>query len=106
VRLDIDRSGQVTARLTVEKAETLDLMQRDQRGLEKALQQAGLDSSKTNLEFSLKQNPFSGSQQGQDQGGRQPGFGGDTAAEADEPPAPQINLYRASLSASGVNIIA
>ena len=106
VRLDIDRSGQVTARLTVEKAETLDLMQRDQRGLEKALQQAGLDSSKTNLEFSLKQNPFSGGQQGQDQGGRQPGFGGDTAAEADEPPAPQINLYRASLSASGVNIIA
>lgn len=106
VRLDIDRSGQVTARLTVEKAETLDLMQRDQRGLEKALQQAGLDSSKTNLEFSLKQNPFAGSQQGQDQGGRQPAFGGDSVAEAEEAPAPQINLYRASLSASGVNIIA
>jgi len=106
VRVDIDRTGQVTARLTVEKAETLDLMQRDQRALEKALQQAGLDSSKTNLEFSLKQNPFSGSQQGQDQGGRQPVFGGDSLAEADEPPAPQINLYRASLSASGVNIIA
>jgi flagellar hook-length control protein FliK len=106
VRLDIDRTGQVTARLTVEKAETLDLMQRDQRGLEKALQQAGLDSSKTNLEFSLKQNPFAGSQQGQDQSGRGPAFGGDTIAEAEEPPAPQINLYRASLSASGVNIIA
>jgi hypothetical protein len=106
VRLDIDRTGQVTARLTVEKAETLDLMQRDQRGLEKALQQAGLDSSKTNLEFSLKQNPFAGSQQGQDQGGRQSGFGTDKVAEAEEPPAPQINLYRASLSASGVNIIA
>jgi flagellar hook-length control protein FliK len=105
VRVDIDRTGQVTARLTVEKAETLDLMQRDQRGLEKALQQAGLDGSKTNLEFSLKQNPFSG-QQGQDQGGRQPAFGGDTVAEAEEAPAPQINLYRASLSASGVNIIA
>ncbi|MDB5528577.1 MAG: hypothetical protein JWR51_1680 [Devosia sp.] len=105
VRVDIDRTGQVTARLTVEKAETLDLMQRDQRGLEKALQQAGLDGSKTNLEFSLKQNPFSG-QQGQDQGGRQPAFGGDSVAEAEEAPAPQINLYRASLSASGVNIIA
>ncbi len=105
VRLDIDRSGQVTARLTVEKAETLDLMQRDQRGLEKALQQAGLDSSKTNLEFSLKQNPFSGGQQGQDQG-RQSAFLGDSVVEAEEAPAPQINLYRASLSASGVNIIA
>ena len=103
VRLDIDKSGQVTARLTVEKAETLDLMQRDQRGLEKALQQAGLDSSKTNLEFSLKQN--SSGQQGQGNSDRQPFFGGDLAEVEDTPP-PQINLYRASLSASGVNIIA
>lgn len=105
VRLDIDKTGQVTARLSVEKAETLDLMQRDQRGLEKALQQAGLDSSKTNLEFSLKQN--SSGQQGQGGGAnRQPFFGGDLAADVEDAPPPQINLYRASLSASGVNIIA
>ena len=104
VRLDIDKSGQVTARLTVEKSETLDLMQRDQRGLEKALQQAGLDSSKTSLEFSLKQN--SSGQQGQGGSDRQPFFGGDLVAEAEDTPPPQINLYRASLSASGVNIIA
>lgn len=106
VRLDIDKTGQVTARLTVEKAETLDLMQRDQRGLEKALQQAGLDSSKTNLEFSLKQNPFSGGQQGQGENSRQPMFGAQLAANSDEAPAPTVNLYRGSLSASGVNIIA
>ncbi|NGP18470.1 flagellar hook-length control protein FliK [Devosia aurantiaca] len=60
VRLEIDNAGSVSARLTVEKAETLDLMQRDQRGLERALQQAGVDAGKTNLEFSLKQNPFAG----------------------------------------------
>ncbi|WP_052726567.1 flagellar hook-length control protein FliK [Devosia epidermidihirudinis] len=107
VRLDIDKSGQVTARLTVEKAETLDLMQRDQRGLEKALQQAGLDSAKTNLEFSLKQNPFSGGQQqGQDGSNRHALSNSRANAEADEAPAPTINLYRGSLSASGVNIIA
>ena len=106
VKLDIDSTGQVNARLTVERAETLDLMQRDQRGLERALQQAGLDSSKTNLEFSLKQSPFGGgNQQGQDGGGRQPRFGGDTADAEDTPP-PTINLYRGSLTASGVNIIA
>ena len=105
VKLDIDKAGQVNARLTVEKAETLDLMQRDQRGLERALQQAGLDGAKTNLEFSLKQNPFSG-QQGQDGGnGRNPTFGDDTADIEDVPP-PTVNLYRGSLSASGVNIIA
>ncbi|MCS6759036.1 MAG: flagellar hook-length control protein FliK [Candidatus Devosia euplotis] len=62
VRLDIDKSGQINARLVVEKSETLDLMQRDQRALERALQQAGLDAGKTNLEFSLKQSPFSGGQ--------------------------------------------
>lgn len=105
VRLDIDASGQVNARLTVEKAETLDLMQRDQRALERALQQAGLDSSKTSLEFSLKQNPFGGGQQGRDGRDRNPFFGGEPAETA-EAPLPAINLYRGSLSASGVNIIA
>lgn len=106
VKLDIGASGQVKAHLIVDKAETLDLMQRDQRALERALQQAGLDSAKTNLEFSLRQNPFSGGQQqGRDQQGSPFGFqfqGGDVVEEA----PPTINLYRASLSASGVNIIA
>lgn len=106
VKIDIDTSGKVNARLTVEKAETLDLMQRDQRGLERALQQAGLDGAKTNLEFSLKQNPFAGGQNGQDGNGRPPFFRDDLAAEADEPVPPTVNLYRGSLSASGVNIIA
>ncbi|SEQ11433.1 hook-length control protein FliK [Devosia sp. YR412] len=104
VRLDIDASGQVNARLTVEKAETLDLMQRDQKALERALQQAGLDSSKTNLEFSLKDNPFSGGQQGKNANGGSL-FGTDLA-EVDDAPLPTVNLYRGNLSASGVNIIA
>lgn len=106
VRLEIDKAGQVNARLTVEKSETLDLMQRDQRALERALQQAGLDSSKTNLEFSLKQSPFGGGQQGQDGNGRNPIFGDAGIADADEAPPPTVNLYRGSLTASGVNIIA
>jgi len=105
VRLDIDKAGQVHARLTVEKSETLDLMQRDQRALERALQQAGLDGNKTSLEFSLKQNPFSG--QDRQQRGDAPHAAGNTpaGAEADEAP-PIVNLYRGSLQASGVNIIA
>lgn len=106
VKLDIDAAGQINARLTVEKAETLDLMQRDQRALEKALQQAGLDGTKTNLEFSLKQNPFGGGQQqgrdGQDRQFAEPGL----AAESAEDAPPTVTLYRTSLTASGVNIIA
>jgi len=109
VRLDINETGQVNARLVVEKSETLDLMQRDQRGLERALQQAGLDSSKTNLEFSLKQNPFAGQQgqmgDGQNAGG-QSGSADENAgaAETAEEPVPLVNLYRGALTASGVNI--
>lgn len=106
VKLDIGATGHVKAHLIVDKAETLDLMQRDQRALERALQQAGLDSAKTNLEFSLRQSPFSGGQQhGREQQGNPFGFqvqAGDVVEEA----PPTINLYRASLSASGVNIIA
>ncbi len=55
VRLEMDQSGNVIARLAVEKSETLDLLQRDQRALERALADAGLDGSKTELEFSLRQ---------------------------------------------------
>jgi len=106
VKLDIDKSGQINARLVVEKSETLDLMQRDQRALERALQQAGLDAGKTNLEFSLKQNPFGGGQQqARDDQGQQFRFDGPAIAELEEAP-PIINLYRGSLTASGVNIIA
>ena len=106
VKLDIGASGHVKAHLVVDKAETLDLMQRDQRALERALQQAGLDSAKTNLEFSLRQSPFSGGQQqGRDQQENAFGFQGQAKDTVEDVP-PTINLYRASLSASGVNIIA
>jgi len=105
VRLDIDQSGQVTARLMVEKSETLDLMQRDQRALEKALQQAGLDGAKTNLEFSLKQNGSGQGSEGRDTGGRGDLFG-QGGTDADTADIPTVNLYRGNLSASGVNILA
>lgn len=55
VRIEMDNSGNVLARLAVEKSETLDLLQRDQRALERALVEAGLDGNKTDLEFSLRQ---------------------------------------------------
>jgi flagellar hook-length control protein FliK len=100
VSLDIDKNGTVNARMVVEKAETLDLMQRDQRQLEKALQQAGLDSSKTNLEFSLKQNS-SGQQDGRNNGSP---FGGAAGGDDDGIDVAPVNLYRGTSSASGVNI--
>jgi flagellar hook-length control protein FliK len=106
VRLDLDKHGTVNARLFVERPETLDLMLRDQRALQQALQQAGLDTSKTNLEFSLRQNPYTGADAGQGGGnGSQPGFGpfGAPAPDDSAEPAAQT-LYRGSASASGLNL--
>lgn len=54
VRLNVSREGQVMTHLVVERAETLDLLQRDARQLERALQDAGLDTSKDGMKFSLK----------------------------------------------------
>jgi flagellar hook-length control protein FliK len=63
VRLEIDSKGNTTTKLIVERAETLDLMQRDARGLEKALQNAGLKLDSGGLQFSLQQDAQA--QQGQ-----------------------------------------
>jgi flagellar hook-length control protein FliK len=61
IRLDVARDGRTTTHLVVERAETLDLLQRDARSLERALQNAGLDTSKDGLTFSLKDQQSSGS---------------------------------------------
>lgn len=55
VRLEIDSKGNTTTKLIVERAETLDMLQRDARGLEKALQNAGLKTDAGGLQFSLQQ---------------------------------------------------
>jgi flagellar hook-length control protein FliK len=54
VRLDVGRDGQVTSRLVVERAETLDLLRRDAPALERALHSAGLRTGESGLEFSLR----------------------------------------------------
>jgi chemotaxis protein MotD len=53
VRLNVDDSGKVTSHLVVERSETLDLLRRDQPQLERALQQAGLNTD-GGLQFSLR----------------------------------------------------
>ena len=54
VRLDVDRDGNVTSRLTVDRADTLDLLRRDATGLERALQDAGLKTADSGLQFALR----------------------------------------------------
>jgi len=112
VKMHVDNTGAVNARLTVDRAETLDLFQRDRQSLERALAQAGLDTSKTNLEFSLRQNnqnPFAG-MMGGDQRQQNSGYGNASrfalAGNDDGAIAPAVTLYRGTASAGGVNIFA
>ena len=106
VKMHVDATGTVNAKLTVERSETLDMFQRDQRSLEKALGQAGLDGAKTNLEFSLKQNPFAGMTGGDQRpsGGYGSGAGYASPTDEDASPVPAITLYRGTASAGGVNL--
>jgi hypothetical protein len=55
VRLDIGEDGSVKAQLTVDRVETLALLQRDARTLERAFEQAGLKTSEGSIAFSLGQ---------------------------------------------------
>ena len=105
VKMHVDSAGNVNARLTVERAETLDMFQRDKGSLEKALTQAGLDTGKTNLEFSLKQNPFAGGDQRQ-QGNSSYSNARFTTEDDQSVGVPLVNLYRGTASAGGVNIFA
>lgn len=57
VRLDVDQTGKVSSRLVVERSETLDFLRRDAHQLERALQNAGLNTE-GGLEFSLRDQSF------------------------------------------------
>jgi flagellar hook-length control protein FliK len=69
VRIDIDRNGQVTSHLTVEKPETLSLLRQDAPQLQRALDDAGLKTGNGGLQFSLRDQSSSGQNTG-DQAGR------------------------------------
>jgi flagellar hook-length control protein FliK len=54
VRMEISADGKMSAVIAVERPETLDLLQRDSRALERSLMEAGLKTDGNSLSFSLK----------------------------------------------------
>ncbi len=54
IKLDVASDGRVAAVVTVDRPETLELLQRDARGLERALQEAGLRTDSGSLSFNLR----------------------------------------------------
>jgi flagellar hook-length control protein FliK len=64
VRIDVDRNGQVTSHLTVDRPETLSMLRQDATQLQRALDNAGLQTGNAGLQFSLRDQ----SSQGQNDG--------------------------------------
>jgi len=78
VKMEVGHDGKLLAVISADKPETLDLLQRDQRSLQDALSNAGLDLDSNSLSFNLN---------GQDDGQAVAGDGGDgseTGADDDQ----------------------
>jgi flagellar hook-length control protein FliK len=54
ISLDFDHGGKLSAVIAADRPQTLDLLQRDQRGLERALQDAGFKTDSGSLSFNLR----------------------------------------------------
>jgi hypothetical protein len=101
VKLDIDKDKRVTAAVTVERSSTLDLLQRDVKGLERALQDAGLNMDSGDLSFSLGH----GGDQEFAQDLSRPAAGGPSALVSDarsEPDRPESQAGQVTDTAAGV----
>lgn len=93
VSLKVRRDGTIKAIVTVDRPETFDLMQRDARGLERALQDAGLKADSGSLSFNLRggdQNASNHGQRGQNlaQSDAETDRNIDSAPPETRPPAP------------------
>ncbi len=63
VQLSVDSNGQVTSHITADRQDTLNLLQSQQPQLQQALEQAGLKTSDSAMQFSLRDQSFAGQQQ-------------------------------------------
>lgn len=55
VQLEVGQDGRISAVVTADNRQTLDLLQRDARGLERALQDAGLQADSGSMSFNLRE---------------------------------------------------
>lgn len=68
IKVDVNKDGSVTAMVSADNKETLELLKKDQSSLQKALEQAGLKTDSGSMSFNLRE----GSQQA---GQQEPGGG-------------------------------
>lgn len=95
ISLDIAKDGAVTARLVVERPETLAALQREAPQLERALEQAGLKTHEASLDLSLRDPSSEGA------GGGRGGSGGPTGDDAGGRPSSAAPRDRAQSRPEG-----
>ena len=54
IKLDVSGNGHVSATITADRPDTLSMLQRDARGLERAFNNAGLQTNQGSLDFNLR----------------------------------------------------
>lgn len=103
VQLQVHSDGRIHAAISADRQDTLDLLQRDARSLERALNDAGLRADAGSLSFNLNG-------RGQDNGTGAPSdpqpavAGGPDMAELSPIPAAQIAAYNAAAARGGIDI--
>jgi hypothetical protein len=111
VVMDVKQDGRTHLHILAERRETLDMLQRDARGLERALQEAGLKTDAGGMEFSMQQqaNPHAANDNGHEQGANQHQAGGEhvSAAQAEHAKnaADAANMADAALITSASYVI-
>jgi flagellar hook-length control protein FliK len=101
VRLDVDGNGQVTSHVTVDRADTLQLLQSQQPQLERALEQAGLKTADNGLQFTLRDQSFAGQNGG---GGAQQNAAQLVIPDTELPPVETAQIYSRFNLGGGVDI--
>lgn len=92
VRMEVRKDGQVVAHMTVDRPETLDLLQRDARALQQALNNAGLQADSDSLNFSLRDQNDNGGERDFAGSGDSAASPGDADTEMPLAPIYNINL--------------
>lgn len=97
VKLNLTQDGKVTAVISADRSDTLNMLRQDASGLEQALRDAGLQADSGSLNFNLRGDPQAFSQNaGTFQGGGNGSGGGDASAEAGAP-APRLRAHAGAL---------
>ncbi len=104
IQLELSHDGRITAVVTAEKSETLDLLQRDARGLERALQEAGLRTNSDSLNFNLRGEGRDGGQEMPDHAAAAGGTPVEAETLADISVAQMAGYANARAALGGVDI--